>query len=79
MTITNPTTTTGPNPPSRIGSPTPRVTPTGWTRWCRNVRIGGGGAMIDDEDGNVFRALLVAVPAGALMWAFIIWLVARRG
>lgn len=79
MTTTNPTRITGPNPLSRIGSPTLRVTPIGWTRWCRSVRIAGGGVMIDDEDGNVFRALLVAVPAGALMWAFIIWLVARRG
>lgn len=35
--------------------------------------------MENDEDGNVFRALLIAVPAGALMWALIIWLVARRG
>lgn len=30
-----------------------------------------------DDDDDVFRALVIAVPVGALMWAGILWLVFR--
>ena len=30
------------------------------------------------EDGNVFKALLIAVPVGVAFWALVAWTVLRR-